>query len=184
MSENILIRNCSPTMAGLKTGNLFSCDFVSEAEMRQTLRSYNRRLTPKGVRLLPVRYRNGRALIYVYRPTRLAQDLSDGTARKILCSRGYRCENPDACVAQLAERLRRDEDFPHEIGLFLGYPPEDVHGFIEQGADACKCSGVWRVYSDEERAQRLFAKYRKCTDVYSRKWAEGKSIERLTVAVR
>lgn len=182
MSEKMLVRNCSPTMAGLKTGNLFSCDFESVAQMREILRSYNRRLTPKGVRLLPVRFRNGRALIYVYRPTRLAQDLCDRTARDILHARGYRCDQPSACVARLARRLHDSEEFPHEIGLFLGYPPKDVHGFIELGADACKCSGVWRVYDDEERAKRLFDQYRKCTNVYSRKWEEGKSLERLTVA--
>ena len=129
MSEKMLVRNCSPTMAGLKTGNLFSCDFESVAQMREILRSYNRRLTPKGVRLLPVRFRNGRALIYVYRPTRLAQDLCDRTARDILHARGYRCDQPSACVARLARRLHDSEEFPHEIGLFLGYPPKDVHGF-------------------------------------------------------
>ena len=69
------------------------------------------------------------------------------------------------------------------IGLFLGYPPEDVCGFIENKADACKCVGCWKVYGDEDAAKKLFAKYKKCTDVYCTLFANGRSIERLTVAV-
>ena len=29
MSEDLLIRHCSPTLAGIKTGNLFSCACAS-----------------------------------------------------------------------------------------------------------------------------------------------------------
>ena len=83
---------------------------------------------------------------------------------------------------QLIERLRTSPDFPHEIGLFLGYPPEDVRGFIENKAQDCKCVGCWKVYGDETAAQRRFAQYQKCKDVYCAKWEQGRSIERLTVA--
>lgn len=46
-------------------------------------------------------------------------------------------------------------EFPHEVGLFLGYPPEDVEGFIENKARSCKITGYWKVYSDEEKAKRF-----------------------------
>lgn len=49
------------------------------------------------------------------------------------------------CVSQLVRRLRRQEDFPHEVGLFLSYPPEDVAGFIANNARRCKCAGLWKV---------------------------------------
>lgn len=74
-------------------------------------------------------------------------------------------------------------EFPHEIGLFLGYPPEDVCGFIENRAGGYKCVGEWKVYGDADKAKEIFAKYRKCTEVYCAQFAQGKSIERLTVAV-
>ena len=73
-------------------------------------------------------------------------------------------------------------EFPHEVGLFLGYPPEDVEGFIENKARSCKLTGYWKVYSDEEKAKKIFAKYSKCTRVYTEQYADGKTIERLTVA--
>ena len=46
-------------------------------------------------------------------------------------------------------------EFPHEVGLFLGYPPEDVEGFIENKACSCKLTGYRKVYSDEEKAKKF-----------------------------
>lgn len=57
----------------------------------------------------------------------------------------------------IVRKLRRSEDFPHEIGLFLGYPLEDVAGFMELGPCSCKCTGCWKVYGNVEAAKKKFA---------------------------
>lgn len=182
MSEDLLVRHCSPTLAGMKTGNLFACSFPDENEMKECIRCWNRMLTKKGLRVLPLRFQNSRALIYVYRPARLTRDLQHGVAEQLLQERGYCTETSERCVVHLIKRLCEYEEFPHEIGLFLGYPPEDVCGFIENRAEDCKCVGCWKVYGDADAAQKTFAKYKKCTDVYCAQYAKGRSIERLTVA--
>jgi hypothetical protein len=184
MSEDMFVRHCAPTLAGLKTGNLFACGFESEYEMRNTVKAVNRRLRGKGLCFVPMRYRNGKALLYLYRPDRLRNDLRHDIARDILDGCGYSPEQPGRCINCLREKLSECEDFPHEIGLFLGYPPDDVRGFMEQGAKNCKCSGCWKVYGDEKSALRLFEKYKKCTEVYSRRHAEGFPVERLAVAIK
>jgi len=69
-------------------------------------------------------------------------------------------------VARLVCRFRESSEFPHEVGLFLSYPPEDVKGFINHCAGGFKCAGLWKVYGDEEKARSLFEKYRKCTEIY------------------
>lgn len=182
MSEEMLVKHCSPTLAGMKTGNMFVCRYTSTSNMRDTVRFWNKTLSIKGIRVLPLRYNNGKALIYIYRPARLKNDLMDETACDILHSCGYAMETPERCIVQLIKRLADHDEFPHEIGLFLGYPPEDVCGFIENNANDCKCVGCWKVYGDAETAQKTFAKYKKCTSVYCKQYAKGKSIERLTVA--
>ena len=48
------------------------------------------------------------------------------------------------------------EWFPHEMGLLLGYPPEDVEGFIRQNGKNALCSGYWKVYEDAEAKKRTF----------------------------
>lgn len=182
MSEEMMIRHCSPTLAGMKTGNIFTCTVSCDAELHQNLCSWNRVLRKKGLRVIPLRYRENRAIVYVYRPGKLSQDLQQETASRLLRERGYQVEIPARCISHLRERLGDYEEFPHEIGLFLGYPPEDVCGFIENRAKDCKCVGCWKVYGDVEAAEKTFAKYKKCTDVYCAQFAKGRSIERLIVA--
>lgn len=182
MSEELLIRHCSPTLAGMKTANMFVCKFADATAMRESLRRYNKLLGKKGLRLLPLRFEKGRALIYVYRPSHLSRDLEHCTAARILSERGYCSVTPSRCLAELMKRLEKSGEFPHEIGLFLGYPPEDVCGFIEN-RDCFKCVGTWKVYGDAETAEKTFAKYKKCTRVYCEQHAKGRPIERLTVAM-
>lgn len=183
MSEELLVLHCSPTLAGMKTANMFSCNFKDESEIKQSVRKLNAVLVKKGLRVLPLKFCNNRALIYVYRPSKLSQDLKQDTACDLLKKYGYTTVKPEHCIVQLMQRLTDSEEFPHEIGLFLGYPPEDVCGFIENKAEKCKCVGCWKVYGDVNKAQKTFAKYKKCTKVYYEQWTKGKSIERLTVAV-
>ena len=73
-------------------------------------------------------------------------------------------------------RLRERDGFPHEIGLFLGYPAEDVYGFLKYGGKNCKYTGCWKVYSDVDRALALFDRYRRCRSALCRRVSNGDSI--------
>lgn len=181
MSNETLIRCCAPTMARLKTGNMFSCRFETREKMTEDLRALNRRLQGKGLRILPLRWKDGKALLYLYRPSRLKRDLSDPLARNLLAECGYESCKAGLCLARLMDRLRREEDFPHEVGLFLGYPPADVDGFMHR-KEHYKYSGLWKVYDDVEGAVRQFERCRRCTEVYLTRYAQGCSLDRLAVA--
>ena len=182
MSEEMILQHCSPTLAGLKTGNLFSCPYTDQDRLFQWIRELNKKLVPKGLRLIPLRVSEKNALIYLYRQKMLEQDLAHATATTYLSQEGYCVGNCARCVLRLRNRLCQKQAFPHEIGFFLGYPPEDVVGFIENQAENYKCVGCWKVYGDEENARREFERYRRCTSVYMAQWRSGISIERLTVA--
>ena len=182
MSEEQMIRHCAPTLAGIKTGSLFACPCADARAVSNFARAMNRRLPGKGLRVLPLRSKGGRGLLYVYRPQRLQADLNQKASRQLLEDCGYRCPNANRCLCKLIERFAESDEFPHEIGLFLSYPPEDVYGFMHHKADA-KCCGCWKVYGDVDTAKRTFERYRKCSALYMRLWSQGCSIEQLTVAV-
>lgn len=182
LSEETVINCCSPCLAGLKTGNLFSCKVDDKNELLRSVRELNRRLVPRGLRIMPVKITKTRALIYLYRPDRLEKDLADKTAAELLSERAYPVGCTERCVAELIRRVRHEEDFPHEIGLFLGYPSEDVSGFIKHGAKNSKCVGTWKVYGDEAEAQKKFKLYKKCTRVYKDAYKKHNSLERLVVS--
>ena len=48
------------------------------------------------------------------------------------------------------------QSFPHEIGVILGYPLEDVKGYMENGGQKCLLNGYWKVYNNPEEAKRKF----------------------------
>ena len=87
------------------------------------------------------------------------------------------------CIVSLIGHLMHDQQFPHEIGLFLGYPPEDVQGFMKDCHAGVKCVGCWKVYGDEERSRKLFARYKRCTERFCRRMKNGASLERLIDAL-
>ena len=177
MSEEILIRQGAPTLAGIKTGSLFPCPCEDREDLLADIRRLNRLLVPKGLCLLPIRFLEGQVLLYLYRPAELRRDLQDALASELLRQAGYEDESCARCVARLACRFRESGEFPHEVGLFLSYPPEDVKGFIDHRANDFKCAGLWKVYGDEEKARSLFAKYKKCTEIYCALWQSGSKLE-------
>ena len=183
MSEELLVHYCAPTLAGLKTGNLFTWPYDSKEQVANCIRAWNRILVPKGLRVLPMGYTKGRVLIYVYRPAGLTADLSREEVQSILKEAGYSCLSESYCVAELARRLKETAEFPHEIGLFLSYPPEDVRGFIRHGGANCKCIGCWKVYGDAEQAKRTFRCYQRCTDHLCARFHSGADLAELTVSV-
>lgn len=177
MSEELIVRHCAPTLAGLKTGSLFLCPIESRSVFLEEIRDLNRFLVPKGLRALPLRIHEKKALIYLYRPSKLENDLSQPSAAEILRSMGYP-ENGQ--LSSLVRKFRTEEEFPHEVGLFLGYPPEDVQGFLDNRP--CKCVGCWKVYGDVDSARKKFSLYKKCARVYCDRLAKGTDMNRLIVA--
>lgn len=75
-----------------------------------------------------------------------------------LSSLGYKNHN---CLENILDRL--SENFnngcPNEIGLFLGYPLSDVMAFSSDKKGECLCVGYWKVYSNINRARRIFDLY-------------------------
>lgn len=182
--EKSLILHCSPTLASLKTASLFTLEYSKHEELNGALREWNRSLSDKGVAMIALREKDNRALIYVFRKTHLKKVLGSPKIIKFLQSGGYsgaNIRNIGSALSTLRAHLKKSGEFPHEIGIFLGYPVDDVIGFIENKGQNCKCTGCWKVYCNECEAAKTFARYKKCGNVYMRLWEQGRSIRQLTV---
>lgn len=180
--EREIIRHCSPTLAGIKTGNLFSYPFSDYRHIINLIADWNNSLNIRGVYFKILKTTPHRILIYVYRKNRLLQDLSCPKVICFLAEIGYQIRDIDSCLDFLSLRVQNSMDFPHEIGLFLSYPFEDVEGFINhQGKDCIHC-GYWKVYYNENEKVKLFSQYKKCTQKYFQRLISGSSILTLTVA--
>lgn len=183
-----LILNCSQTLAGLKTGTVFNITRGADPVSGADIDLANRLLNRKGIWLCMTENPPGCPLVYVFRRSQLVQDLNREKARAILKMYGYPVPegfgpvSVDECVAFLVRRLTESSGFPHEIGLFLGFPAEDVEGFIRNHGEGCRFCGYWKVYGDEQEARRRFARFQKCAAIYRRALERNPDICRMTAA--
>jgi len=182
MLERALVEHGSPTLARLKLGSLMNVFHEGAAGLRDEMRRLNRMLAPKGLVLTALRISEKRALLYLFRCEHLKRKLSCPLVRGFLSGYGYEKFNVAGAIDTLRQRISQEGDFPHEIGVFLDYPLSDIQDFIRNGGQNCRMCGVWKVYSNEDDAQRTFSRFQKCKDVYTRKFREGCPLAQLTVA--
>ena len=181
--EKYLIAHCAPTLASLKTASLFCMSVLPEDDLDGQIQNWNGLLWEKGLFLMILKRYRGKALVYVCRKSHLQMDLKKAGVANFLAQYGYQHTDLKYALTRLRQRLNENHSFPHEIGIFLGYPLEDVVGFIENAGKNCKCTGYWKVYSNECETIKLFAQFQKCRKIYIRLWNQGKSVQQLTVAV-
>lgn len=176
--EKLLALHCAPTLAGIKPASLFTLHF-SEAGEREGLRRAARALSACGITTEPLCECEKYALILVYREKLLRAAITP-EAESFLEKYGYRAGGTlEEKLSTLKSRLPGRGKFPHEIGLFLGYPLEDVKGFIYSGGGPCKLCGAWKVYGDGDRAARYFERCKKCTEYFCSKLEKGWRISQL-----
>ena len=171
---------CAPLLTGIKVSNLLQ---IRSEQMEKVFRMFEG--TQISCRVLSQKER--KTAILLYRRNRLIRYLSQEDVRELMEEFGY----SETVLEQILEKLSvhyqayvdGNADFPHEIGLFLGYPLDDVKGFIENNGRNSKYTGLWKVYGDKAASIRMFEKYRKCFSVYSDLWRSGRrDIFQLTVA--
>ena len=150
--------------------------------IKSSIDEMNEKFKEKGIQIEILREEETWALIYVYRVKKLEEDLKKNEVSKFLRENGYKETCVNYAISLLKKRLMDLKAFPHEIGVFLGYPIEDVIGFINNKGCNFKCCGYWKVYGDKEKAIKEFARYDKCRMIYTKLWNQGRSILKLTVA--
>lgn len=100
-------------------------------------------------------YGTDRRLVLFYQEKSLNNYLNIKDNRSYLENIGYPVSSGlTALLDCLNGRLANG--FPHEIGIFLGYPMEDVRAFIEHKGKDYLLSRYWKVYSHPRRAERIF----------------------------
>ena len=88
MSDELIVEHCSPTLAGIKTGNMFTVRITEDTDIYKEIRSLNKVLRQKGLRVIPLKITGDYVLIYLYRPSHLKKDLTDPQALNILRKKG------------------------------------------------------------------------------------------------
>ena len=162
---SLLCTHCAPTLSGVKPACIFTLHKENIPGWQTELSSCRSLFSGNGLRLRVLCGCRRHLVIMVYRPALLRESLRQPERRAFLQARGYPVSmGTGRLLDELSRRMRSAKagGFPHEIGLFLGYPLEDVVGFIANNGCNYKYSGCWKVYGDEAYSRRLFAQYKSC----------------------
>ncbi len=179
-----LVCQAGLVMAGRKPAAVFGftprawkgeCHALSKRSLCDRLLSaYAPRLATYGVRLSWLARKSGGLMLLAWRPALFDELLGDGENCAFLAGRGLSCAGADELASGLISRLRAyyqgKRDFPHEVGLALGYPLADVKAFMADGGRGAKAVGRWRCYTDVDAARKRFEELtsleRRCKRLY------------------
>ena len=155
-AELQIVFQCAPLLSGLKISNLLIIDEnLSEAVARI--------LSVTDISVYWLVCSRNRLSFLLYNDKELTDYLLRNDVNQMLEQSGYAGLDTEQALQLLSGRYQRYMEkkggFPHEIGLFLGYPVEDVKGFIKNGGKNCLYTGYWKVYRNTSEKTKLFARF-------------------------
>lgn len=160
---SFLALHAAEVLAGEKPGNLFNIVNRPRACGKNLYRAWKEHglslIEQAGLTSLILRDDNESLLLYVYDVTRLNAVLAHPGALALLRRSGY--QTPPTGEEVLSELQRRISGpiFPHEIGIFLGYPLKDVAAFIGYARLPFACQAAWRIYGNPTQSLELAERF-------------------------
>lgn len=152
---DILVQN-APVIYTLKPASIFTVQ-------NESLPALIRLFQHSEISLYPLFSDSGRTTLLFYRDTALQSYLRTPACTDLLLSYGYCSSSLRTSLQRLRQRFQdfrlKRSAFPHELGLFLGYPIWDVLGFIKHNGKNELYTSHWKVYDHLEEALQLFSRF-------------------------
>ncbi|WP_334196250.1 DUF3793 family protein [Muricomes intestini] len=171
-----IVLQCAPLLKGLKV----SCGITMDSELFCELKHIFRET---GILYQKLSEDRGRCFVLFYREEELVEYLHRAEVRKFIREFGYEATELERMINRLCYRISwlavTGMGFPHEIGAFLGYPVEDVKGFIVNQGREYLLLGYWKVYSNPVAAKMLFRQYDQAKILAVNEFLTGKSIQEI-----
>ena len=169
--EHLLLTHCTPTLIKRKLGSMFHLD-NRYSDVHELVEYYDQILNLQGLRI-NLFYTHGRYTVYVYLPSSLNYLMTNKDIQSFLKQYDY----PDHDILSHLEKRLEMSQYPHEIGLFLGYPLADVWGFVHH--KKCQCCGYWKVYENKREKESLFKQFDCCKKEFILLYEQGYSLSQI-----
>ena len=171
-----VVTQCAPVLKGVKISNLITMKPGGWRKIRAYLKKSRIICIPLYVD----------AEKEVYRYEQLERHLKNREVREFLRSCGYESFE----VASVLVRLRRryqlyagiSKEFPHELGVLLGYPVGDVQGFIDNRGENSLTSRYWKVYQNPKEAEKIFDLYDRVKEQALKEIMCGRTLSHVAVS--
>jgi len=111
-----------------------------------------------GLEYVMLKESNSCACVFIFKRHCLSHSIQGKNCRLLLQRCGYdNTLDVDQILSNLQTRFTTS--CPHEIGLLLGIPLDDVQGFIANQGRNYLFSSYWKVYSNPQHAKKIFRVY-------------------------
>ena len=175
--DDAILRFTMPTLCGIKPSCLFSMKKSDDLLAEKKAKSVGKAFKTEGKKITAIVKEDGHALYFVYDEKALAELCVKKQSCIYLKKKGYPVERgQEFILAELFSRLKNRRDFPHEVGLFLGYPLSDVIQFEKYKGEHFTYCGFWKVYGNADKAISLMQKYKDCSSFCKLRLEEGNTI--------
>lgn len=174
-----LALQCAPLLTGIKISNLLIVDkSMREAVMEEFRNS-------------PISYyilfeSEGKITFFLYRECKLREYLDSQAVKEAMAYLGYEDRALNEIFEEVAVMyhgyMTNTGEFPHELGLLLGYPAGDVIGFIKHQGRDFLYSGYWKVYGNLAQALELFHQYNQAKEKVVKMIARGIQVSNIITA--
>lgn len=167
---------CSLVLSGIKPSNLLiysnHCEGCISEELKNTGTEHMKLYTGKND-----------SVSIIFNREKLEKSLLDEENREFIKQYGYEDFSVNSVIEKLAGRYTEFKEggaeFPHEMGIVLGYPLEDVSGFIENNGKNYLYSGYWKVYKNAEEKIQLFKIYKDIKKYFVEQIENGRQIHQI-----
>ncbi len=190
----LLANLCMPTLTKLKPASLIHIDKKQIFDRVQFLWRIHYEIEVFHCKVAILYENNDSMVLFIYQKELLAGVIQSSENQDFLKRYGYSAmKNSTGQVISLLKlryheysmrsleegQKRNAQMYPHEIGIFLGYPVRDVEDFIRFQGKYYLASGPWKVYHDDTKALATFEEYRKVRDMAIRGILAGKQLRDL-----
>ncbi|KAB1437832.1 DUF3793 family protein [Candidatus Galacturonibacter soehngenii] len=164
---------CAPVLTGIKISNLL---IVHNENSKYVMELFQ----DTEISFFILCVTREKTTFLIYRSTELISYLAKPNVKELLYRLGYQNQDVQYFLHSLRDKyesyMKEGLSFPHELGLALGYPVEDVYGFIVNKGQNFLSIGYWKVYANVLEKQKLFDQYDLAKEMTIRFISNGVSI--------
>ena len=196
----------APVLLGLKPAAIFTVSKAEKARLEELLSSCGKKrggncpleeycggarmeeAFPSDCRVFAIvtLHSGEKESILLYRKDVLQAHLADRKVKRFLHSLALGYEEGADWILHFKKRFleykEEGREFPHEIGIFLGYPLWDIRAFMQNPRREAKLTGYWKVYTEVETALACFQAYDMCIQSFTLMLQSGLSCRDLVMA--
>lgn len=174
-----LAMNCASVLTGSRVANIVTLPL-------KWIGGIGFLLAKIDISYLLLRLEESKAIVYLYRKRELSGYLRRREIAEFLRGYGYSgglYHDLQRLSGRILQYADGDAKYPHEVGIFLGYPLADVIGFIDNEGQNYEYAGYWKVYDNVQEAMELFRVYDDERERMVNALISGKTLSEAAVAI-